>query len=258
MEKYSADYRPRYNDLVALGRVPGVFPLNKYGRNTNVDATATDIWDLYTQPIWLAPTAARIHAIVSSSIADTLLGTGARTIRVFGLVNWDTNEAWEDIELAGTTPVNTVNPYVIIHRIKVLTWSTTGPNAGIIKATAETDGTITAQIVIGAGQTQMAIYGVPSTQTFLMDRIYASLNRSGGLTPLCDMTLLCNDTPDALTTKYKISHTYGLMGSGTSHRYVPYTQPKKFVGPCILKWQAFGSTTDLDVSGGFDGRLYNK
>ena len=246
-----------YRDDVALGNISGVKSVTKYGRNINVDATATDIWDLGTQPIWLAPTAARIHAIVSSSgDDDSATGAGAKTIRIWGLKTWATAETSEDIVMDGAVAVNTVNSYVIIHRMTVLTWGANGPNVGIIKATAASDSTITSEIIAGAGQTQMAIYGVPSTQTFLMGRLYANMNRAGGATPLCDIKLLCNDYVDTLTTKYKTKHTFGLSGAGTSAFTITYAVPKVFAGPCILKVQAFGSTTNLDVSAGFDGTIY--
>jgi len=231
--------------------------LTKYGRNTNVDATPTDLWDLYTQPIWLAPTATRIHAIVSSDTNDTSAGTGARTVQIWGLRNWDSAEITETVTMNGTTPVNTANSYVIIHRMRCKTWSTAGPNAGIIKATAATDSTITSQMVAGAGSTQMAIYGVPSTQVLCLYRLYANLNRAGGATPLADVSLLCNSYADVVPTKFITTHTFGIEGAGTSALTINYAVPKYVAGPCCLKLQATGSTTDLDISGGFDGVVYS-
>jgi len=117
----TADYSQMpYEDTVALGIIPEVKPINKYGRSTNVDATETDLWDLTaSQPVWLAPTSARIHAIVSSSGDDASAGVGAKTIRIYGLQTWDSVETSEDITMAVATPVNHVNSYVIILRMKV-------------------------------------------------------------------------------------------------------------------------------------------
>jgi hypothetical protein len=54
---------------IARGAVPFASVVNKYGRNTNVAASGTE--DLIRgSATWAAPTAARVHAIVSGSAAD--------------------------------------------------------------------------------------------------------------------------------------------------------------------------------------------
>ena len=141
---------------VAMGNFDGMMTINKFARNIEIDSAVTaDIWDGgFTLAsggvslIWVAPTQARIHAVVSSSASDDgdPVGVGARTIEVFGLPNWNTKEINETIILNGQTPVNTVNSYVIIHRMFVVTNGATNVNVGIVKATAATDNTITAQI----------------------------------------------------------------------------------------------------------------
>ncbi len=250
----------------ALGDYSNIATENKFGRSTNVDTVSTDIWDLANatddQAIWIAPTAARVHAIVSTDTDDqggSPLGTGARTIRVYGLTDWDTKEVSEVIQMNGTTPVNTVNSYVIIYRMEASLWGSTGPNAGKITATTvgQSPSTITACMLLGAGQTQMAVYGVPSAQIAVVPQFYFSVNRqTAAVRPDC--CLLVNPIPHIELTKFLTKHPFGLSDVATNayrHKYNPY---KAFPGPCILKMNAISSALNADVSAGFDAYLVDK
>jgi len=252
---------------VAKGNIPGSTSVNKFGRNIEVDQNITaDIWDGgYTVAsggvslIWVAPTAARIHAIVSTSDEDSetggavAQGDGARTIQIYGLTGWDTAEVSETITMDGTTAVNTSNSYVIIHRMKVLTKGghATGANVGVITATAASDATITAQINVSEGQTQMAIYGVPSTQTAYMYNWWAEANRATA-SGVVDVDVCVNPEPDAELLNFLTKHTAGLNTSGTSAIQHKYDMPNKFVGPTLIKMQTTSATNNMDVSAGFD------
>jgi len=251
---------------VARGNVSGQASVNKFGRApAGLQTTTTDVWDLAdatpTQSVWLAPTAARIHAIVSTSDEDSdtggavAQGDGCRTLRIYGLKTWGTAESSEDIIMDGTTAKNTVNSYVIIHRMKALTWNTLGPNVGLITATAASDATITAAIVAGSmqGQTEMAIYGVPSTEVFYMYQVYAAINKSGGAAASADMSVFYNPIPDVLTTQYINKQTFSAVKDGSSDVSHPFNPPKIFTGPGIIKINGLGSAADLDLSAGFDG-----
>lgn len=244
---------------IARGNVAGMVTINKFGRSTNVDnGVATDIWDRANATndvdIWVAPTQARTHDIVSSSASDdgSPVGVGARTIKVFGLTGWGTKEVSEDIVMNGTTNVPTANSYVIVHRMQVLTKGATSSNVGLITATAQTDGTVTAQINAGEGQTLMAIYGIPSTQTAFVGRIYGSVNEAQGAAGNADVSLMVNPEPDAELLNFITKHRFGLDDTGTSALSVNYYTPKVFAGPLIIKMQAIGGTNDLSVSAGFD------
>jgi len=247
---------------VAAGGVPGVKSVNKFGAAPDgLQTTASDVWSLCnstpTQQIWLAPTAARIHAIVSASANDdgSPVGTGARTIRIYGLKTWDTAESSEDITLDGTTPVNTVNSYVIIHRMKVLTCGASGPNVGAITATAATNTTITAVILAGDGQTEMAIYGVPSVQSFYMTRWSCAIAKSSGAASHAVFELRVNENPDVQTVSFLRKNDLSVQSTGNNNVEKHFDNPIKFAGPCIIKVQGIASAADVDSKSGFDGYL---
>lgn len=247
---------------VARGLISGVTSVNKFGSAPDgVQTTSTDIWSRAnstpTQQIWLAPTAARVHAIVSNSTNDdgSPVGTGARTIRVYGLTTWDLAETSEDITMDGTTPVNTANSYVIIHRMKVLTCGASGPNVGTITATAATDSTVTAVILPGDGQTEMAIYGVPSIQSFYLTRWSCAMAKSSGAASHISFELRVNENPNVQTTAFLRKNDIATHSSGSSNVEKHFDNPVKYAGPCIIKVQGIGSANDIDAKSGFDGYL---
>lgn len=248
---------------VASGNIDGFQAVNKFGHaSSGVQSSATDIWDRAdatpTQQIWVAPTQARVHNIVSTSDADSdsggvnPQGGGARTIKVYGLTDWDTKEVSETVTLDGTTAVATSNSYVIVHRMSVETNGATNINVGVITATAVTDSTVTAQISAGEGQTQMAIYGIPSVQSAYLNSYYGTLNKASGATATIDYRLKVNPHPDVELTQFITKQVRGVQSTGASSEIWNFVHPIKVAGPAIIKIQGLGSTTDLDGSAGFD------
>jgi hypothetical protein len=242
---------------ISKGIVADHKTVNKFGRSPDVDDHATDIWDGAIAgnagDLWVAPTVARQHFIASTSASDdgSPVGVGARTIQVYGLTAWDAVETSEVITLNGTTSVATVASYVIIHRMKVLSWGTSGPNVGVITATAVLDATVTARIAAGEGQTQMAIYGICSTDTAYMTSYYASAIKSATSLAV-EMTLLLNTQPDTSPVGFLTKHTVGLATEGSNyvhHCFHPYF---KISGPAIIKIKGNSSSASTDVSAGFD------
>lgn len=272
LEEYDAaftgDPLPVRDPLLEISRdnVTDETSENKFGRNTEIDSSVTaDIWDGGhtvasggTSLIWVAPTAARIHTIASTSANDDTGGTGANSVVISYLPDWDTVETTETVTGDLNAGIAMNNEAVMINRIEVIIQSTsTTINAGEITATAAVDGTVTARIRAGQGQTQMAIYGVPSTQKVRIGRLYGNVNKAGGASGLLDVTLLANTSPDTNTTVFLTKHTFGLQTVGTSAFSIPYYVPKKISGPAIIKIQASSSTNDMDVSAGIDFAIIN-
>lgn len=246
----------------SLDNIPGYSTVNKFGEATDCDnGVETDAWDgangSLSTDIWVPPTTARIHDIASSSGNDTAAGTGARTIQIWGLTSWDSDEVSEVATMDGTNNVETENAYVIIHRIKALTWGTGGLNAGNITATAQTDGTITAAILTGNNQTQMCIYGIPSTQNLRMTKAGCEVVKSGGAAITLEGEILVMLDPEtnvsdntAWTNKENFSAYKGVPS--WEHEYNP---PKKFNGPCIVKMRVVTDTNNSTATAFFDAVL---
>jgi hypothetical protein len=139
--------------------------------------------------------------------------------------------------------------------MRVTAYGASGPNVGTITATAASDATVTAQINPLEGQTQMAIYGVPSTKTAYMTSYYAAIHEAGGTPSTAesvDITLKVNPVPDSALLGFLVKHTLGVSTTGSTyfqHAFKPYF---KVTGPAIIKVQGLASGADLDVSAGFD------
>lgn len=240
---------------VARGKVAGWSKVNKFGYALDCDSgVPTDIWDgadgATSTDVWVPPTDARVHNIVSASALDAAAGTGMRTLQISGLTSWDTAEVSEVVVLNGVVNVATVNSYVIIHRMVGITFGLSEANAGIITATAVIDATITAAIQVGEGQTLMAIYGVPSTQTIFIRILKASVVRTGASVVLIGRLLvrLNADASDAgWVTKERKRFTETLPWDPNINDPV-----KSFVGPCIVKLQVEATVNGTEVAGGFD------
>lgn len=244
--------------LVPAGLISGVSDVLKFGRSTNVDSgVETDVWDRANatddQAVWVAPTVARTHDLVSSDVNDdgSPVGTGARTVKIYGLdSNWA--EQSETVLLNGTTNVATASTYLRIYRMVVVTAGSGGTNAGTIKATAQTDTTITAQINIGRGQSQMAIYTVPAGSSAYLTGYYASFNRSSGVAGSVDVALRVREGADNADSLFVVKHLQAVESTGSSYFRHDYYPHYKVLEKSDIKVTGTGSVNNLDVSAGFD------
>jgi len=250
---------------VARGNITNLTWVNKFGRAVDFDTGGTykDLWDGWDGTIandWAIPSQARLFTIRSDAGADTSGGTGASSLKLYGLKTWDSKETNEIVTLNGASDVTTSESYVIVHRMKVIP-STTGVsiNVGVISAAADVSGGTIAYILSEQGQTQMAIYGIPSIQNGYMTQFYASFNKSGGGSGAIDCDLKINPSPDINVNTFLVKHSKGYFSSGDSggapHPFRPF---KNIEGPAIVKLQINPGANDLDVSGGFDIILHTK
>ncbi len=240
---------------ISLGRHPGITGVHHFGENPDVD-TATDpedVWDV--GGIWVPPTQARVHNLVSTDAADAAGGTGVRTVHVHGMTSWDSAEVVETVVLNGLSNVATVNAYVIVYELEGLTFGSGKTNVGNVTATAVTDGTVSAQITAGFGKSRMAIMGLPSTQELALKQWYFDIDRSAGSTVSADLVLCVNSDPGG-EGGWVVQHHLGASSGGSSYVEHSFGVPRVFPGPAIVVVQVLEvSANDTDVSAGFDGYL---
>jgi len=155
---------------------------NKFGKNSDID-TATvpeDVWEgggLYTG----FPTgSAELVTVASSDANDASGGTGARTVRIFGLdANYE--EQNEDITLDGTNLVDSVNTYTRVNRLKVLTSGSSNQafNAGVLSvAHKTTTANIFCKVPAGTNQTQIGCFTIPAGKNGYMKDFTVEVDRA--------------------------------------------------------------------------------
>jgi hypothetical protein len=244
---------------VSKGSVIGHSPLLKFGRNGDIDAAAVntvgrDIWDggVASAVDWVPPTEARIHAIAGGA-TDALDDVGAHTIIIFGL--GPAYELQDEIlsmhPTDGTTPVNTLKLYTMIHRMYVLSAGSADKNVANITATAAVDGTVTAMITANNSQTAMAIFQIPAETTCYLDLTYASLHKKGGPARLADTALMLKDFGGV----WRFQDSLAVSSDSGQTAQNPYTPPLTVPAMSYIKMVGNPTADGQDISAGFYGVL---
>ena len=137
--------------------------VSKFGYIGDIDAAGggEEVWIVEGAYTGFVAAAAATTA-VSSSTNDTSDGTGARTIKVLGLI--DVDGVWTEVEetvtLNGTTAVDLTNDFIRVYRTYVVTAGTGVVNAGNIDIKHDT--VVLARVGTGYGQTLQACYTIPN------------------------------------------------------------------------------------------------
>lgn len=147
----------------------GWLTVHKFGSNPAI-TTATDpeeIWSVggvftYANQF---PAAATTVTLVCASTDDDIAGTGARTVTIVG-INGAGAELSQTVNCEGNDGAGGITSVPVdlkrVHRMYVASVGAgaTHTNVGAIDATI--GGNVVAQIEAGAGQTEMAVYTVPT------------------------------------------------------------------------------------------------
>jgi len=168
---------------VARGLRQGSTIFNKFGYNNDVD-TGTEVIASFGGS-YTPPTTATTLTIVSSSTADDgdPAGTGANSIQITGV---DANRAMqtEVVTLNGISNVVTTTTWLGINRAAVALAGSGQANAGTITITATTGGANLAQIPVGEGTTQQAIYHNEIDHVVCAEELsFSAIKTSGGGNP---------------------------------------------------------------------------
>lgn len=156
--------------------VRGRKAINKFGSNLDID-TGTDPETVWSQGgLYTFPTVAAQLSVVSTDANDADGDTGARVVCIQGL-DENYKEITEEITLNGLTPVNsTATNWFRVYRAWVSEAGSSEGNEGSIVVNVGV--VLSAVILPGDGQTQMAIYTVPAGKTAYITDLSGAITRS--------------------------------------------------------------------------------
>jgi hypothetical protein len=147
---------------------------NKFGRNPDVDA-AEDIWDGGGDYTGFPTSTLETVTVISSSTNDAAAGTGARTMRIFGL-DGSFNQIQEDLILNGTSGVTSVNTYRRIYRAFVLTAGSGNYNAGTLTIRhTTTTANVFSVMPVATNIAQITSYTIPAGYTGYLKNIVITM-----------------------------------------------------------------------------------
>jgi hypothetical protein len=238
-----------------------ITPTNKFGKYDTL-ATGT-VYDGYAndadyKTILNAFTSAVALDVISVAGADTVAGTGAQVIEIQGI---DGSYASKTVSVntnGGTVSgIDSSSTWFGVHRIKVTQAGTGHTNAGNIEVVKTgTGGGSTneiAMMTLGFGQSNMAVYFVPTGHTALVTRWWLNYDRSTGAPSTIDAELIeAVYNPASGSTYYKVRDHHGLVtstSSGFQHEYNPY---KSFAGKSVIMINAAVGANTIDAHAGFD------
>ena len=153
-----------FYEQLAVGNVERSSSVYKFGRTVLVNGKRVPLWDGNSNYVF--PTSADKVTLTSDDTDDAVGGTGARTVRIFGL-----DENWELVDEILDVGATSVNNYIRVFRMYVQTCGThlfpydnshTGNNIGTLTCTHNGTNEPIAIILPAMGQTLMAIYTIPA------------------------------------------------------------------------------------------------
>lgn len=235
-------------NFTPLAYMPEYFMVHKFGEN--IDAAAgDDIWGgstAYTgQPLSDVETV----EVFSSDAQDNPSGTGASAVRIQGLCSAG-NYIVEDIELDGTTPVESTRAFSRVFRTAITgSVGSGGMNAGTItvRHSSTTANVFSVQL---KGQSTIGAFTVPRGFIGIILRTYASLRRgsSGSYDRDCTLGLNSRQLGEGWRTRRQLSVTSGanLQEQLDGGIYVPER--------CDIKLSVIdiSPASGTDITAGFD------
>ena len=250
--------------LLSRGLVEGAGVVHKFGGATSI---GTAFKPVATSQTYQTPTVAAALEAVSTSTADngttSPLGTGALSIEVHGIQDWDVGEVRVTTVLNGTTVVAITGTWLRVYRIKVASSGTYASATGVshnstITVQGAGAGVVWGQVAtldgVGLAQSEIALYSVPAGKLAYMQHaeIWVESTKSA------NVIFFARTNADNITAPYSARQSKIIMRSVVDAIHVaPLTPYGPFVGPCDLGWMAEATLGTASVGVDFELIIYD-
>jgi len=241
-----------YHTEVALGLRQGATTENIFGYNNDIDTnTGPEIIAAFGGTFSFLTTG-EILNIESDSTDDTLAGTGAQRIIIWG-VDQDWNPAIAVVEMNGTTVVTTTSEWIGINRVAIFKAGSSLGNQGNISISGSSSAINLALMPAGEGTSQQMIYYVPVGHKLLLEWIYFNvIKTTGGGQP--DVTIFGRVYSDVATAEFEIFRS-SIDVSKNNDINIDPPIPLIIGEKSIVWFQAETTVNNAAVRGRFSGEL---
>ena len=238
---------------VAQGQIPWHKSIFKFGYNQNIDNSLETLWAQGGLYSYLS--AASTLYISSSSTADDVAGTGARTATVSGLdANYDEVSVTVDLDGQNGVQLGNASNWIRVNRITVDTAGSGEQNAGVLYVGTEASPTVGvptnkyATVAIGDNQTLMALWTVP--------RNYEAYLYQTNVTAACTTSnklLTCTIVARKPSGVFQLKSKFGIQVDG-GDIVQKYNFPLKFTEKTDIEVRAISDSGsgNVEVSAGLD------
>lgn len=234
---------------VALNLVPGCRRQVALGVNPDID-TGTFPEDIIPQGgFYPWQTSAKTIKMISDSADDTSAGIGFRTALIIGL-NSSRAEQQEVLSSNGATGTTSVNQYLRLNTVLVMSAGTNGTNIGtvdFVDNAAPT--TILHRMLPGRGIGQSSHFTVPAGYTYMIDSLFFCINRPTAATDASFATYFGSQNGF-----YRLPLELSISGTPYRHDVSPPIPATE--GTDITIRSTFVNQNNSNLTAAFSGILY--
>lgn len=233
--KYLADEKMN----IALGRLPKVGSIHKFGERTGISTSASTVWDdgLTTYP-W---------SVFDTAQTLTIVGTAPDNVLSVTVIGLDDN--YDDI--SETIAVGSTGSVAFKRVYRSYVSGTTSNDNVITIRTGGASGTIVAQINPGFAQTLMCVYTVPRNHTALIMKGVATASADKDM----QIQFFGRFLDGANYTPFRIQHIANIYQNNYQYEFsVPLALPEKT--DIDVRVMGYSNDSGAKVTAAFDIVLY--